>query len=84
MRGKEDGSLAGPSFGGAEVRELQWVRDHTVRVRVCHTCALHVCVHGRDGERVRLDGEDELHGGNGVRDARHIASLGEGTPAVDT
>ena len=34
--------------------------------------------------RIRLDYEDELRDGNRVRGARHIAPLGEGTPAVDT
>ena len=45
---------------------------------------MRVFANGRNGERVRLDGEDELRDGSGVRGARHIAPLGEGTPAVDT
>ena len=45
---------------------------------------MRVFANGRNGERVRLDGEDELHDGNGVRGARYIAPLGEGTPVADT
>ena len=45
---------------------------------------MRVFANGRNGERVRLDGEDELRDGNGVCGARHIAPLGEGTPATDT
>jgi hypothetical protein len=57
----------------------QYVCVFAIRARY-----MRVFANGQDGERVRLDGEDELRDGNGVRGARHVAPLGEGTPAVDT